>query len=135
MEVKPDVLDQVVFHVSYQVSESCTYSQLRSLLVYQVDEDLLTIVLFHLFYVLLGKLKRFVIVGMNLDRWCPLHSWLLAPKCWDRPSCLNVAGHSNRVAGLIDRDQMLSFYEVCHISFSVNASHYESTAWSSAVLL
>ena len=135
MEVKPHVLDQVVFHVCDQVTESCAYFQLRSFLVYQVDENLFTIALFHLFHMFPGKLKWLIIVWMNLDRGCPLHCWLLAPQCRNGASCLNVTCNSNRVPCLIEWDHMFSLYEVCHISFSVNASDNEPTTWSSAVLL
>lgn len=56
MEVKPNVFDELVFHLIHDGSELRPNSELRALLVDQIDENLLSINLLHLIDVFLSEL-------------------------------------------------------------------------------
>lgn len=57
MEIEPHVLDELVLHLVDDVRKSRSNTQLRPLLIDQVDEHLLTISLLDLLYVFLCELK------------------------------------------------------------------------------
>ena len=135
VEVEPDVLDESVAHPVHDLREGGADAELRALLVDEVDEDLLAIRSLDLGHVLLRETQRLIGVLVDAHRRTPLHSRLLTPQRRNRTPRLHIRGNAHAIALFVESDNVLGLHEVGHVPVSVDATHDETPAWPSAVLL
>ena len=134
MEVKPLVADPLLLQDLYQLREFLADPILGPFFVDQIDQALAFVILTSLVNVAFGGLYRACEIRVDYDRRAPLEVWLHAPLEWDRPPDLDVRCNQKVLSFVVfNAEYMLSFDEICSVSFPVKAAHKEPSAWSTTI--
>jgi hypothetical protein len=134
MEVEPLVAYTLLLQDLYQLREFLADPVLGPFFVDQINEALAFVILTSLVYVPFCGLYRACEIRVDYDRRAPLKIRLHAPLEWNRPPDLDVRCNQKVLSFVVfNAKYMLSFDEICSVSFPVKAAHKESSAWSTTI--